>query len=67
MARQQYLCSWLESTERTQVWLAERLGVSKQRLFWWVNGRTVPSLDTRRRIARLSRGAVPVRSWTEAA
>ena len=44
---------------------AERIGVSKQTLWRWRCGATKPSKGFRRRIQKLTRGAVPASIWSD--
>ena len=49
--------------QRTYASVGEALGVGKVAVWFWARGTHVPTLEHRRAIARLTRGAVPVLSW----
>ena len=54
----QALADWLESTETTQLELAERMGVSQPSVSDWVTGRTFPAIDNLCRLSEITR--IPV-------
>ena len=54
--------SWLTG-DRTQPWLAEKLGVSRPTVYRWCSGEHAPDACYRRAMQDLSRGVVNVDDW----
>lgn len=48
------LARWLESTDTTQIVLAEKVGVSQPTISDWLNGRTTPTVENLRRLSTIT-------------
>lgn len=57
------LRAWLNKNELTYRAAAERFGVSAATVYNWATGRWRPEWPARRRLAKATRGAVPVAAW----
>lgn len=55
------LRAWMAERERSQVWLAEALGVSQPPVSEWLSGRSRPSPVNRIAIESLT--GIPASSW----
>ena len=60
----QLLSSWREKISVTQQEAADRIGVDLARYNAFENDRARPGLDWAVKIEQISRGAVPVSSWS---
>lgn len=45
---------WLDDEERTQLWLADQVGVSEGAVSQWVTGRVTPKTKTLERISQVT-------------
>ena len=54
---------WRKSTGMSQAKLGAKLGVTQVAVCDWENDKRTPEKSMLRKIARLSKGAVPVDSW----
>lgn len=52
---------WLERSHRSRSWLANKLGVKRESLWRWLNGRRTPGIAYCVAIERLT--GVPAESW----
>ncbi len=59
------LVAWREGLGLNQSKAAEKLGVGQGTLSEWEAGKKKPDVDNANRIARVSRGAVPVALWSQ--
>lgn len=57
------LSEWLESTETTQVQLAEATGIDQALISKYALGRCMPKIPQARKIAEATDNAVPIESW----
>ena len=48
------LIGWLYNNERSQSWLARKLGVSSSAIFYWMNGITKPTKENKDKIKELT-------------
>lgn len=55
---------WCETRGLNQTELSELLNVSQDTLIRWLKGLGLPSVPNAARIEIISRGAVPMKSWT---
>lgn len=53
--------SWLKRNKKTRAWLADELGVKRETLWRWLNGRRTPRIEHCVAIERLTR--VPSAAW----
>lgn len=63
----QTLVAYLETTGRTQRWLAEQIGVREATVSAWCRNGIIPRPPQMKRIADVTEGEVPVTSWFEGA
>ncbi len=53
--------AWLTKHNKTRAWLADSLGVKRETLWRWLNGKRTPRIDHCVAIQKLTR--VPASSW----
>lgn len=63
MLAHERLRAWLDANQLTYRAAATRLGVSAATICNWTNGKWRPEWPARRRLAKATRGAVPVAAW----
>lgn len=54
---------WLKKNNRTQIWLARTMRVHRMAVNHWVNDVDRPNDQHRRKLAKLSKGELPVDGW----
>lgn len=55
--------TWRDGADMSQAKVAAKLGVTQVAVCDWENGKRTPKQATLKKIAKLSKGAVPVSSW----
>lgn len=57
------LLEWMKENEKTQAWVAKKIGSSQGHVSRWANGKRSPGVDVIEKLNKLTKGQVAFIDW----